>query len=713
MDSEPDNQQQAKSGTFAETDLHRYLRVLSERRWVLVGVLIAGAVLFVLWASRQVKIYKATATVIVEREPPRVFGQGEVRDVVSVGPAQSWFMEDYMKTQLRVLVSDALMRRVVERLELLSDAKFWGGAVPPSLQAAAEGLTGMVKAEVVIETQIISISVTHVDPAQAKRVADGVVDTYMESNLDLRDTGNLSASEWLAGEEDQLLKRLTGAELAVYNFKKENDLLSVSLEDRQNNTARQVDRVSDALTDVRLRKVARSVRVASLEKMAAANPMGLPLSESDPLSPFKTALIDEERKLAELKARYEDAHPLVHQQAAKVALASAQITREIQLQLDGARARTDEAADEEKRLAMQLEAAKQEGLRVTRLEVEYNKLKREADAISKQYLLVMNRTKEAELASKVKVNNLHVLDYARLPLGPISPRLGQSAMVALATSLVVALFLIFALDALDRSVKTQDDIETKLGLPFLGIIPTLDEGQSDRIVAEKPHSPPAECCRLIRTNLMFAGLERPLRRLLVTSPVAREGKTMTSISLAIVLAQAGQKILLVDCDLRRPRVAKALGIDGGMGFTNVLIGAAPLEQAIQPTGIPNLSVLCAGPIPPNPAELVEGQHCQKLLERCSEKFDRVIIDSPPAVPVTDPGIMARYCDGVIVVIRSRKTHFDQALRSARNLADVGARIVGVVLNDYPIWSRHYAGYLYGYGDPYASRRAIEPERKAS
>jgi len=207
---------------------------------------------------------------------------------------------------------------------------------------------------------------------------------------------------------------------------------------------------------------------------------------------------------------------------------------------------------------------------------------------------------------------------------------------------------------------------------------------------------------------MFAGLNRQLKRLLITSPLPREGKTLTSVSIAIALAQAGQKVLIVDADLRRPRLHAALQLDGSVGVTSVLICSEALEKAIIPTSVPNLSALFCGPIPPSPAELIEGAQFRELMERCAEKFDRVLIDSPPAIPVSDPAILAGQCDGVILVVRSAKTPHEQAKRAARRLKDMGARILGVVLNDVDAVS---GGYGYGYGYGYSAKEASGRARK--
>jgi capsular exopolysaccharide synthesis family protein len=702
-----------------DTELHRYLMVLLERAWVIFASLVVGAALFGWWAAHQERIYQATTTIVVDATPPQVMG-GDVRDVVQVGPGHYWQMQDYIQTQRRVLTSDRLAERAVTRLKLLDDAAFWGGERPASLEQAAHAFIDSVTADAVPDTQLIVVSFRHRDPQQAKRAADGLVDVYIESNEAWRDTSNASASTWLASESDDLRKRLSQSEIALYDFKRKNDLLSVSLEERINNIGRTIDKLNDALTEARLRRVARLSEADELERMNADDPDAIsPAIGSPTLEMLKQQLTDEERKYSELRARYEELHPLVKQQAAKVASVQSGLKREIGRLIRGARARTNEAVEEEKKIAAQLEAAKQDGLRVTRLEVDYNKLKREAESLGKQYTLVENRTKETELASKIKVNNLHVLDYARVPGAPVSPHLGRSAAGAMVMALLIGIALALLLDALDRTIKKQEDIETGLGLPFLGPLPRVETGaRSELHVADNPSSAAAECCRVIRTNLLYAGLKQPLQRLLVTSSLAREGKTLTTISLGVAMAQAGSRVLLIDSDLRRPRLQSALGIKNDIGLTDVLLGNVTLEEAIQPTGVENLSVLLSGGVPPNPAEVIESASFRALLDACAERYDRVVLDSPPALPVTDPAILGGYCDGVVLVVRSGRTGKAQARRARQTLTDVGARLLGVVLNDCvprAYGYRYGYGYGYGYGSGRDQQRSSEkraPKRAA-
>lgn len=673
----------------------RYVRIVLDHRWLVAAVFTAGIALFAVWATRTPRIYQATAKILVDASASQALG-GEAHDVMTGGPGQFFAMQDYIQTQRKILISDSLARRALEKMHLADDKDFWIDGLPVDQSDAVERFLGALSVEPVPQTEILSVSFRHRDPKQAKRAVDGLVDTYIESNLNLHETLNVDASRWLAEQGDALRERLSKSENDLYDFKQKNEVLSVSLEDRINNVTQQIDRLSAGLTDARLRKAARLSEAEELQKMLTADPYGVaPVGAPGSLLEQKKRVNEEEQRLSELQARYESGHPLVRQQTSKVETARAALLRETKLVVRGAQARSSEVAGEEQKIAAQLATVKQEGMRVSRLEIDYNRLKRDTELLSKQYQLVATRMKETELASQSKVNNLRVLDYARTPRTAVTPNLARDTPIAVLVSLVAAIALAFLINSLDRRVKTQEDVEGRVGLPVLAGIPQLS-GKGDLAVADDPRSTAAELYRLIRTNLLFADANSSLRRVLVTSAVPRDGKTFTALNLAAVMAQSeGKRVLVIDCDLRHPRVASVLGIEKRAGLTDVVLGATSLDDAIAPTRFPNLSALCAGPIPPSPSELLGGRRFQEILDACSERFDWVFIDSPPAGLVTDPAILAKSCDGAILVVRSGQTTFAQVARAQRALKDVAANVLGVVLNG----ARHSPDDYGYYGRP--------------
>jgi capsular exopolysaccharide synthesis family protein len=270
-------------------------------------------------------------------------------------------------------------------------------------------------------------------------------------------------------------------------------------------------------------------------------------------------------------------------------------------------------------------------------------------------------------------------------------------------------------ERLDRTIKTPDDVERELRLPFLGLLPQVDAagdkaerrsarrrgrrdapapsgGPPELLVHERPTAGVAEAARAMRTNIMFMSPDKPHRTLLVTSSAPAEGKTMVACLLATTMAQAGQRVLLIDCDLRRPRVHRVFGLTNDIGISSAVLEPGTIGASIRSTQVPNLSVLTAGPLPPNPAELLQSELFSKVLDGLMQNYDRVIIDSPPVVPVTDAAVLSTRCDGAVLVVRASKTTKELARRGARSLSDVGGRVLGVVLNAVDLEARHYGYY---------------------
>jgi polysaccharide biosynthesis transport protein len=269
--------------------------------------------------------------------------------------------------------------------------------------------------------------------------------------------------------------------------------------------------------------------------------------------------------------------------------------------------------------------------------------------------------------------------------------------------------LAFLLEQLDNTVNSQGDVEDRIGLPFLGFVPRVpqakekSEEERELFVFRHPKSGVAEACRAIRTNLLFMTPDRPLRTMLVTSSGPREGKSTTVINTGITMAQSGSRVLLVDTDMRRPRLHKAFGVSNELGVSSAIVGEAVLAQIVKNTEVPNLFVAPCGPIPPNPAELFHARAFKDFVDAATNSFDRVIFDSPPVNAVADPLVLSTQVDGVLVVFRAGETPRALAQRAIRTLRAVNAHILGAILNDVDIGNSRYGYYYeayrrYGYDD---------------
>jgi capsular exopolysaccharide synthesis family protein len=296
----------------------------------------------------------------------------------------------------------------------------------------------------------------------------------------------------------------------------------------------------------------------------------------------------------------------------------------------------------------------------------------------------------------------------------------QNLLLGLLIGLGTGIALAFAIEALDNTLKTQTDVEQALGVPVLGLVPIIgaapggDAAQSADNVRERdlgvfldPKSVAAECCRSIRTNILFMSPDNPPRTIVVTSPSPQEGKTTTAINLGVTMAEAGGRVLIVDTDMRRPRLHRSFGVPNQTGISSVIVAKATLEEAIKRTDVPNLDVLPCGPVPPNPSELLHTDRFKAVLADCGRLYDRIILDSPPTSAVTDPAVLSNLADGVVLVIKAGETSRESGTHARRQLVAAKARVLGVVVNaidfsnpayGYDYYYRNYYRYGYTYGN---------------
>ena len=366
------------------------------------------------------------------------------------------------------------------------------------------------------------------------------------------------------------------------------------------------------------------------------------------------------------------------------------------------------AVTTEKALASEVERYRKEAFALGPKILEYNELVRDKKSIEDRYQILRNRLSTSEMSERMNslVDSSYAkpLDPALVPTTSVAPDVRVNASVAGAIALVIGLGLLFLIVFLDRSIKSTNDAQQAGSAPVLGIIPMLandvasdNDRARDLYVHEQPTSSVAECCRSLRTNILFSGADRKLKTVVVSSANPREGKTTSVIYLGTTMAQSGKRVLLVDTDMRRPRLHDSMQISRAEGLSNLILGDHDYDQVIKPTQIPNLFVLPCGPTPPNPAELLLTKRFQTVLADLEARFDLVILDSPPLQPVTDAVVLAKKTDGVIFVVRASKTQREEIKRSARQLRSVGGTIIGIVLNEFEARGRdsYYYNY-YGY-----------------
>ena len=340
-----------------------------------------------------------------------------------------------------------------------------------------------------------------------------------------------------------------------------------------------------------------------------------------------------------------------------------------------------------------------------------------ANAVAQQFGLLVNQleTPQGSGTSPVKVS---VVQEAQLPLTPVAPNKKVDIGLGILLGLALGVALAVLLDVLDTSVKSAEELEAATESAVLGVIGfDSDATKSPLIVQTDPHSPRAEAFRQLRTNLQFVDIDHPVKSIVITSSIPQEGKSTTTANLAITLAQAGLKVVLVEADLRRPKLMQYLGVEGAVGVTSVLIGRVSLDDALQPWGNGSLMVLPAGPTPPNPSELLGSQGMADLISQLEARADIVLVDAPPLLPVTDAAVLAKICDGALLIVRHGLTSREQVIRAVESLRVVDAHLIGNVLNMAP--AKGPDAYGYGYAYRYTSHAgqqdhaAVQPDRPAS
>ena len=710
-------------------DLRAYWRVI-RKRWPFVALsTILGVAGAFVYTYRQPKIYEASCQIVIESNAPQIL---QVRDAVELGSGSAYTPKDFYETQFRIIQSSAIAQKVADKLGLAHDPDYAGlaGRGPSGdTLSLARALAGQVSVKSVKDTRISQILVRDRKPERAALLANTFAETYIEANLDYKLEGSRAANAWLSEQEVELRKKLEDSEIALFKFKKDRGLLDIDLGQKQNMSEQILQNLNSRLAEIRLKRIElESTRTFVEAAHDQSDKESVPaVAGMESLQRLRESFVEFAKIKADLAGKYGPEHPRIKIIEAQMDAVQKAYQHEIDTHLKIFENSYQALVATEKSLVSIMEKEKLKAIELSKLGIEYKPYERTADQNGKMYELISKRQKEIDLSGLLRANNVRVLERAIRPGAPSSPRPMQNLMIALACGLGLGIVLAFAIETLDNTLKTQIDVETFLGVPVLGLIPIIGqgkldpkgkgkEGKTDDQVRDRdlgifrePRSMAAECCRSIRTNILFMSPDHPVRTMVITSPSPQEGKTTTAINLAIAMAEAGGRVLLIDTDMRRPRLHRSFAVPNQVGISTLILGNSTLDDAIKHTDIPNLDVLPCGPIPPNPSELLHTKRFAQVIEDCKTRYERIILDSPPTSAVTDPAVLGNLADGVILIVKGASTTREAAAHARRQLVSAKCRLLGVIVNEIdfsnPGYGYHYYyyrkysryGYTYGTG----------------
>jgi len=581
------------------------------------------------------------------------------------------------------------------------------------------------------ETRLIDISCRHTDPRLAAKIVNNVADTFVLQNLEKKTETSSSTSTYLAKRIAELQSTIRSKDEELINYAKNHQILS--LDQNQNTVVERLEGLNKQLLEAENeRKLAEAAYKASLAPGAAEALAEGGGSEKGNIS-AATVNTEAELKLAELKQKKAELLVENTEKWPAVKEIDRQIAeREKQLNTTRARAagvvttnlatRYRQAQATEDSLRKAYEQQRADTLAQNEAAVNYRIIQQEIDTYKTLLDGLLQRTKENDVVMAGTPNNVRVVDYAISPKKPVAPKRTLMVGVTFLLALGCGIGLAFVLEYLDDSVRTVEDVENFLHLPSVALIPQTEFNAPRRLLSSRnggarknnrsaevllteldKRSPVTEAYRHLRTSILLSTAGRPPKSLLITSSVPSEGKTTTAVNTAISLAQTGAKVLVIDGDMRRPRVHSIFGIGNNCGLSSLLAGDLPLSEwasAVQKTSVPDLHVLTAGPLPPNPAELLGSEQMVKVIAAATAEFNHVVVDSPPVAAFTDGVLIASMVEGVLLVVHSGKNSRKVVGRARKLLRDVGARMIGVVLNKVEAAPENSYYYYSGYYSHY-------------
>jgi succinoglycan biosynthesis transport protein ExoP len=708
-----------------EVHLRDYLRVILKRRWMIATVFLVLVTTVIISNLNMDPVYQATTQILIDKENPNVVN---IEEVVGINAAD----RDYYQTQYEILKSKSLALKVIKDLDLKNSPEFapknGGFSLMRVLSSVLEWIKGItssaenpadrnfnpdheynqiIKAYLerldispIRNSRLVVVSFEGGDPAIIARIANTHAKLYTESGLERKYSASEDAVAWLnlrIKEEAEILKE---KETDIQEFREKEGLAAVDFEERQGIIIQSLNDLNAALiqsTTERLKKgnlFAELTRLSQQPEMIESMPA---IVSNQVIQELKSQYVELTGEYYNLSNKYGKEHPKMVRLSAAMKGINEKIAQEVKKTLQSVETEYRVALAEEESIQKAMEEKKREALALNAKQIGYNSLKRDMETSRSLYESLLKRVKEAGLTEGLEATNIMVVDPARIPDHPVKPKKARNVLLAIIVGLTLGVGMAFFFEYLDNTINTPDELERYFKVPFLGVVSKfkVDTASEEIIVHSNPKSNVAEDFRTIRTNLLFSSPDVKKKHILITSPLPGDGKTLQAANIAVSFAQMGKKILLLDGDMRKPRLHEIFNLERSPGLSEYLAGK---ESRPQPTGITGLEVFTSGMTCPNPAELLGSKRMKELLEseRAKNDFDMVIIDSPPILSVADAAILSAVTDGVVLIVNAGSTPRPAIQRAIQQLSDVEAKLIGCVLNDMDFEKESYYYSYYRY-----------------
>lgn len=721
----------------AEPHLFDRISVLYKYRWASLTMFLLVVGWVMVDSYTQVPRYRASARILVEEPGADIATPTEIaRDAPISDP------EIFMQTQLRIMRGRDLALRVAQKIDLSRVPEFNGQGPRPTPLANsiaaikyyaawpyrlvttaqappiappdssdghagnyADALIARLSVDQVRGSQLVDMSFASADPEFAARAANAFADEYVGQNLALKIQNLEKSAEWLTGEVERQAKLVQQSELQLQHYRETQD--AGALDSGQNIVVARLNSLNEQLTLARTDRIRKENLYKQLQGAGSNVDSISAVLNNTQVQNLRSRLNELQQESLRVAERYGEKHPERQRVAAALASARSQLEDEIKKAVLNARNDYDAAVAQERMLLSTLNESKQAATDLSRKGVNYSALVREAESNRAVYSQLLTREKELRVIANSRTNNVRVVDRAEVPGSPFTPNHRRDWVYALALGLALGLAIAFGIDYLDDTVKTPDDITRRLKLKFLGLVPIVPGDRHPLISGPVPHDF-GEAYRSIRTSLAAQIPGTGARVVAVASSQPLEGKTTTAVNIAMALAVGGARVLLVDADMRRPSVHKALRMSNDRGLSQLLAGQARMREVVQRTHDPNLLTITAGRTPANPSELLASDRMRALLSGLETgPFDWIIIDTPPVLAVTDAVILAPLVHAVTFVIGAEMTRWRLAERAVETLLGSNPRNVVAILNKVNFGRNRYYYSRY-YGHQYKNYYAESP-----